>query len=106
LKGSYCSPSKEGKMDAKTIEELLRKRYPQSKFKVEFLPFGNDSKVLVIRTDLYNDRRDEIEKEIKKLLRKYGIEIRFYRDLRTGAITTGLFAFILVGPLKGEGANE
>jgi hypothetical protein len=87
-------------MDAKDIEELLKRRYPQARFKVEFLPFGNDSKVLAIRTDLYNERGDEIEEEIKRLLRKYGIEIRFYQDLRTGTITSGSFVFILVEPLK------
>jgi hypothetical protein len=87
-------------MEAKDIEELLKKRYPEARFNVEFLPFGNDSKVLAIRTDLYDERGDEIEEEIKRLLRKYGIEIRFYQDLRTGTITSGSFAFILVGPLK------
>jgi hypothetical protein len=89
-------------MMTENIEELLKKRYPEAKFKVEFLPFGDISKVLVIRTDLYNERGEEVEEEIKELLRKYGIEIKFYQDLSTGMISAGEFAFILVGPLKEE----
>jgi hypothetical protein len=89
-------------MDAKTIEELLEKCYPKALFKVEILPFGHIGKVLVIRTNLHNDREEEVEKEIKSLLKKYGVEVRFYKDLKTGAITTGEFSFILVKPFKGD----
>ena len=89
-------------MDAKDIEKLLKRRYPQARFKVEFWPFGDISKVLIIQTDLYDERGEEVEGEIRGLLREYGIEVKFYRDLRTGVISAGEFAFILVRPLREE----
>jgi hypothetical protein len=89
-------------MDERVIEVFLKIRYPDARFKVEIWPFGDFSRVLVVRTDLYNERGEEVEEEIKELLRKHGVEIKFYRDLSTGMITAGEFAFILVGPLKEE----
>jgi hypothetical protein len=94
-------------MDERAIWELLKRRYPEARFKVKFFSFGVDSKVLVIRTDLYNEMGEEGAEEIKKFLRRYGISEEFYRDMETGEIFVGEIAFILVAPLEeGEGDGE
>jgi len=85
-------------MDERAIRELLKRRYPEFCFKVKLLPFGMDSKVLVIRTTLYNERREESAEEIKNYLKKYGISEHFYRDLETGKIFAGEIVFIIVAP--------
>ena len=90
-------------MDERAIEELLRRRFPDARFKVKFFPFGTNSKVLVIRTDLYNERGEEGVEEIKKILKKHGISELFYRDIRTGEIFAGEIAFVVVAPFDDEG---
>jgi len=86
-------------MDERTIWELLKRRYPEARFKVKFFPFGvGDSKVLVIRTDLYNERGEEGAEEIKNFLKGYGISEKFYRDMETGKIFAGEIAFVMVAP--------
>jgi len=86
-------------MDERAIRELLKRRYPEFCFKVKLLPFGMDSKVLAIRTNLYTERGGEAAaEEIKNYLKKYGISEHFYRDLETGKIFAGEIAFIIVAP--------
>jgi hypothetical protein len=83
-------------MDERAIRELLKRRYPEACFKVKLLSFGMDSKVLSIRTSLYNEKGEEAAEEIKNYLKKYGISEQFYRDLETGKIFAGEIAFIIV----------
>jgi hypothetical protein len=95
-------------MDERAIWDLLKRRYPEARFKVKFFPFGvGDSKVLVIRTDLYNERGEEGVEEIKNFLKRYGISEKFYRNIETGEIFAGEIAFVVVAPLEeGEGDGE
>jgi hypothetical protein len=83
-------------MDERAIKVLLKRCYPEARFKVNFFPFGRNSKVLVIRTTLYNERGEEAAEEIKNFLKKYGISEQFYCDMNTGEIFAGEIAFVVV----------
>jgi hypothetical protein len=93
-------------MDERAIRELLKRRYPEVCFKVKLLPFGMDSKVLVIRTSLYNEKGEEAAEEIKNFLKKYSISEQFYCDQETGKIFAGEIAFIIVAPFDDFFADE
>jgi hypothetical protein len=85
-------------MNEKAIKELLKRRYPEARFKVRLFSFGTNSKVLTIRTDLYNESGEEVAEEIKNFLKKHGISEQFYRDIETGEIFAGEIAFVIIAP--------
>ena len=86
-------------MDEKVIEELLKRRYPEARFKVKLFPFGTDSKVLAIRTNLYNERGEEVAEEIREFLKRRGISEQIYRNIETGEIFAGEISFVVVAPI-------
>jgi hypothetical protein len=89
-------------MDERAIEELLKRRYPEARFKVKLFPFGTDSNVLAIRTTLYNERGEEAGEEIREFLKRHGISGQFYRNIETGEIFAGEIAFVVVAPFDNE----